>query len=59
MSSRLLYPLWLLSVLLVLIGSPLPASSPVMRVVGRLPVNDKGTALLRLYLAGPDSALRH
>jgi VanZ family protein len=41
MSSRLLYVLWLLSILLVLIGSLLPAGSPVMRAVGRLPVSDK------------------
>jgi VanZ family protein len=41
MSSRLLYVFWLLSILLVVIGSLLPASSPVMRAVGRLPVSDK------------------
>ena len=41
MSSRLLYVLWLLSILLVPIGSLLPAGSPVMRAVGRLPVSDK------------------
>jgi lysylphosphatidylglycerol synthetase-like protein (DUF2156 family) len=41
MSSRLLYVLWLLSILLVVIGSLLPASSPVIRSVGMLPVNDK------------------
>jgi VanZ family protein len=41
MSSRLLYLLWLLSILLVITGSLLPASSPVIRAVGRLPVNQK------------------
>jgi VanZ family protein len=41
MSSRSLYVLWLLSILLVMIGSLLPASSPVMRAVGRLPVSQK------------------
>ena len=40
-SQRLLYLLWLLSILLVVIGSLLPAASPVMRVVGRLPVSEK------------------
>jgi len=41
MSSRLLYLPWLLSILLVITGSLLPASSPVIRAVGRLPVNQK------------------
>jgi VanZ family protein len=41
MSSRLLYVLWLVSILLVVIGSLLPASSPVIRAVGRLPVSQK------------------
>ena len=41
MSSRLLYVLWLLSLLLVVMGSLLPATSPVMRAVGRLPVSSK------------------
>ena len=41
MSSRLLYLLWLLSILLVITGSLLPANSPVIRAVGRLPVNQK------------------
>jgi len=41
MSSRLLYPLWLLSILLVTIGSLLPATSPVMRAIGKLPVGAK------------------
>ncbi len=41
MSRRLLYLLWLLGILLVVIGSLLPASSPVMRVVGMLPVGEK------------------
>jgi len=41
MSSRLLYRLWLLSVLLVTIGSLLPATSPVMRAIGNLPVGAK------------------
>jgi hypothetical protein len=38
MPSRVLYPLWLLSILLVIVGSLLPATSPAMRAVGRLPV---------------------
>ena len=41
MSSRLLYVLWLLSILVVITGSLLPASSPVIRAVGRLPVSAK------------------
>ena len=41
MSFRLLYLLWLLSILLVITGSLLPASSPVIRAVGRLPVSQK------------------
>ncbi len=41
MSSRLLSVLWLLSILLVITGSLLPASSPVMQAVGRLPVSTK------------------
>ena len=41
MTSRLLYPLWLLSILLVSIGELLPAASPVMCAVGRLPVSSK------------------
>jgi VanZ family protein len=41
MSPRQLYPLLLLSILLVITGSLLPASSPVIRAVGRLPVNQK------------------
>ena len=41
MSSRLLYLLWLFSVLLVIIGSLLPASSPLIRAVERLPVSQK------------------
>ena len=41
MSSRLLYVVWLLSILLVVSGSLLPASSPVMRAVGSLPVSSK------------------
>jgi len=41
MSSRWLSVLWLLSILLVVVGSLLPASSPVMRAVERLPVNNK------------------
>jgi len=40
-SSRLLYPLWLLSILLVVTGSLLPATSPVMRAVELLPVGGK------------------
>lgn len=46
MSSRLLYPLWILSVLLVVTGSLLPANSPVMRAVGLLPV---GTKVLHFF----------
>ena len=41
MSSRLLYALWLLSILLVMTGSLLPATSPAMRAVGWLPVGAK------------------
>ena len=41
MSSRLLYLLCILSVLLVITGSLLPASSPVIRAIGRLPVSQK------------------
>ena len=45
MSPRLLYVIWLgiwlLSILLVITGSLLPASSPVIRAVGRLPVSQK------------------
>ena len=41
MTSRLLCPLWLLSILLVAIGELLPASSPLMRAVGMLPVSSK------------------
>jgi len=39
--SRLLYLIWLLSILLVIAGSLLPASSPVVRAVQRLPVSQK------------------
>jgi VanZ family protein len=39
--SRALYLFWLLSILLVATGSLLPASSPVMRAVGRLPIGQK------------------
>jgi VanZ family protein len=42
MSLRLLYPLWILSILLVMIGSLLPASSPAIRAIGMLPVSAKG-----------------
>ena len=41
MFSRLLYVLWLLSILLVMTGSLLPASSPAMRAIGELPVSSK------------------
>ena len=41
MPSRFLYALWLLSMLLVIAGSLLPASSPVMHAVARLPVSTK------------------
>src|ERR1035438_1020528 len=45
MFPRLLYiiwlGIWLLSILLVITGSLLPASSPVIRAVGKLPVNQK------------------
>jgi VanZ family protein len=40
-SSRLLYVLWLLSILSVITGSLLPASSPAIRVIGMLPVSSK------------------
>jgi len=41
MNSRWLYRLWLASLLLVVVGSLLPASSPVIRAIGRLPVSQK------------------
>ena len=41
MSSRLVSLLCILSVLLVITGSLLPASSSVIRAIGRLPVNQK------------------
>jgi VanZ family protein len=41
MSSRLLYLLWLLSILLVVTGLLMPAASPVMRAIGLLPVGAK------------------
>jgi VanZ family protein len=41
MSSRSLYLLWILSILLVVSGSLLPASSPAMRAIGLLPVGSK------------------
>lgn len=41
MTSRVLYLLWLLSVLLVIVGSLLPSTSPAMRAVGRLPIGSK------------------
>jgi|ERR1035441_1265816 VanZ family protein len=40
-TSRLLQVLWFVSLLLVVMGSLLPASSPVIRAVGRLPVSQK------------------
>ena len=40
-SSLSLYVLWILSIILVITGSLLPASSPMIRAVGRLPVNQK------------------
>ena len=46
MSSRRLYALWLLSVLLVITGSLLPSGSPVMRAIGGLPVSTKVLHLL-------------
>ena len=39
--SRSLYVLWILSIVLVITGSLLPATSPVIRAVGRLPVSQK------------------
>jgi VanZ family protein len=39
--SRSLYVLWILSIILVITGSLLPATSPVIRAVGRLPVSQK------------------
>jgi len=39
--TRLLFFVWLLSILLVVLGSLLPASSLLMRAVGRLPVSQK------------------
>ncbi len=41
MSSRLLYPFWILSLFLVVAGSLLPATSPMMRAVASLPVGAK------------------
>ena len=40
-SSLSLYVLWILSIILVIAGSLLPASSPVIHAIGRLPVNQK------------------
>ena len=39
--SRWLRAVWLVSILLVVAGSLLPASSPVIRAVERLPVSQK------------------
>ena len=39
--SRLLWALWLLSVFFVIAGSLLPASSPAMHLIARLPVSSK------------------
>jgi VanZ family protein len=41
MPLRLLYAVWLLSILFVITGSLLPASSPVMHAIARLPVSTK------------------
>jgi VanZ family protein len=41
LSPRLLYVLWSISLVLVVTGSLLPASSPVVRAVGKLPVSQK------------------
>jgi VanZ family protein len=40
-SSRWLFAIWIVSLLLVVIGSLLPAGSPVVRVVAKLPVSQK------------------
>ena len=40
-SSLSLYVLWILGIILVITGSLLPASSPMIRAVGRLPVSQK------------------
>ena len=36
-----LYVLWILSIILVITGSLLPATSPVIRAIGRVPVSQK------------------
>jgi VanZ family protein len=40
-SRQLLYSLWILSTLLVVIGSLLPAESQIVRAIGTLPVSTK------------------
>jgi VanZ family protein len=40
-SSRALYVIWILSIILVVACSLLPATSPLMRAVGSLPVSQK------------------
>src|SRR5580700_9337477 len=39
--SRILRPVWCVLVALVVVGSLLPANSPIMRTVDSLPVGDK------------------
>ena len=41
MSPRLMCVVWLLNILMVVTGSLMPASSPLMRAVGKLPVSSK------------------
>jgi hypothetical protein len=56
--SRSLYVLWILSIVLVITGSLLPATSPVIR--GRKTARQpESAALLRLQLAGPAGAPGH
>lgn len=47
---RLLYFLWFFAILAVVIGSLLPAASPVMALVGKLPFGDKAQHFVA-YLA--------
>jgi VanZ family protein len=41
LTTMCLYVLWILSIILVITGSLLPATSPVIRAIGRVPVSQK------------------
>jgi hypothetical protein len=41
MRQRLIIILWAVAICCVIVGSPLPAASPVAAAVGRLPINEK------------------